>query len=202
MCFQMKNEAKVRIADMVSMESNQEKILQICSCTAKVTIDRATAEENGILFEGIVTVHILYLTAEDNFPVAHTQVMLPFEQLVEVTGMQKDTWFDYAANIDMVTVNLLDSSEFEVKTAFRIAVLAFSENCFEKIAAIEAQPLDMEELAAQPGLVGYIVQEKEELWDIAKRYHTTMDEIASTNNLKLANVRPGTKLIIVKKISV
>ena len=53
--------------------------------------------------------------------------MLPFEQLVEVTGMQADTWFDYTAGMDMVTVNLLDSSEFEVKTAFRIAVLAFSE---------------------------------------------------------------------------
>ena len=60
----------------------------------------------------------------------------------------------------------------------------------------------MEELTAQPGLVGYIVQEKEELWDIAKRYHTTMDEIAETNNRKIASIRPGTKLIIVKKISV
>ena len=50
--------------------------------------------------------------------------------------------------------------------------------------------------------VGYIVQEKEELWDIAKRYHTTMDEIAETNNRKIASIRPGTKLIIVKKISV
>lgn len=202
MCFQMKNEAKVRLTDTVAMESNQEKILQICSCTAKVTIDRATPQENGVLFEGIVTVHILYLTAEDNFPIAHTQVMLPFEQLVEVTGMQTDTWFDYTAGMDMVTVNLLDSSEFEVKTAFRIAVLAFSENCFEKIAAIDTQPLNMEELTAQPGLVGYIVQEKEELWDIAKRYHTTMDEIAETNNRKIASIRPGTKLIIVKKISV
>lgn len=202
MCFQMKNEAKVRLTNTVSLESNQEKILQICSCTGKIAIDRTTIEENGVRFEGIVAVHMLYLTSEDNFPIAHLETLLPFEQLVEINNMQKDTWFDYSTTLDMLQVNLLDSSEFEVKAAFRISVLAFAESCFEKIAGIEEAPLDMEMLADQPGLVGYIVQEKEELWDIAKRYHTTMDEIAATNNLKLQNVRPGTKLIIVKKVSV
>lgn len=201
MCFQMKNEAKVRVADTVSLESNQEKILQICSCIGKVIVDRTSMEENGIRFEGVVSVHMLYLTAEDNYPIAHVETLLPFEQVVEVSNIQKDTWYDYDTTVDMLQVNLLDSSEYEVKMAFRISVLAFSENCFEKISAIEEQPLNMDELVRQPGLVGYVAQEKEELWDIAKRYHTTVDDIAQTNNLKAQGLRPGTKLIIVKKVS-
>jgi hypothetical protein len=202
MCFLMKNEANLRLQDTVALEANQEKILQIGSCTGKITIDRATVEENGVRFEGVVTVHILYLTSEDNFPIAYTECMLPFEQLVEVNGIQKDTWYDYMTSLDQLQINLLDSSEFEVKAAFRITVLAFSKNCFEKIEGVGEEPLPMDELAGQPGLAGYVVQEEEDLWDIAKRYHTTTDEIAATNNLKHASVRPGTKLLIVKQVHI
>jgi hypothetical protein len=200
-CFLMKNEAKIRLQDTVGLESNQEKILQILSGTGKITIDRATIEENGIRFEGVVGVHILYLTSEDNFPIAYTESILPFEQLVEVNGIQKDTWYDFTTTIDQLQINLLDSSEFEVKTALRIIVLAFSKSCFEKIESIEEEPLPMDEIAVMPGLTGYVVQEGEDLWDIARRYHTTMDEIAATNSLKPAGVRPGTKLLIVKQIN-
>lgn len=202
MCFQMKNEAKVRLTDTVVLDTNQEKILQICSCMGKITIDRVTPGENGLRFEGVVTVHILYLTSDDHMPIAHMETLLPFEQLVETNQMQADTWYDYSTMLDLLQVNLLDSSEYEVKVTFRIAVLVFSENCFEKIAGIEEKPLDMHMLTEQPGMVGYIVQENEELWDIAKRYHTTMDDIAATNHLKVQSVRPGTKLIIVKNVRV
>jgi hypothetical protein len=119
---------------------------------------------------------------------------------VEVNGIQKDTWYDFTTTIDQLQINLLDSSEFEVKAALRITVLAFSKSCFEKIESIEEEPLPMDEIAALPGLTGYVVQEGEGLWDIAKRYHTTMDEIAATNSLKPAGVKPGTKLLIVKQI--
>jgi hypothetical protein len=201
MCFRMKNEAKLRVGDSVKLEGNQEKILQVCASTGAITVDRAVAEENGIRFEGVVTVKILYLTPEDNFPIAYTECLLPFEQLVEVAGMEKDIWYDYVTMLDQLQVNLLDSSEFEVKAALRITVLAFSEDCFEKIEGLEEEPLDLAELEKQPGLVGYVVQEGEELWDIAKRYHTTMDEIAATSQLKAPGVRAGMKLIIVKNIA-
>jgi LysM repeat protein len=202
LCFLMKNEAKIRLQDAVSLDSNQEKILQILSCSGKITVDRTTVEENGLRFEGVATVKILYLTSDDNFPIAYTSCMLPFDQVVEVSGIQKDSRYDSMTSLDQLQVSLLDSSEFEVKAALRITVLAFSGSCFEKIESIEEEPLPVEELAGQPGLTGYVVQDAEELWDIAKRYHTTPEEIAATNNLKTAVVRPGTKLLIVKQINI
>jgi hypothetical protein len=201
-CFLMKNEAKLRVGDTVTLDSNQEKILQICSCTGKISIDRITPEEEGIRFEGVVTAELLYLTFEDNFPIAYTQCTLPFEQLVEINGIQKDTWYDYMTSLDLLQVNLLDSSEFEIKASIRITVLAFEENCFDKIDHVDEEPFSMEALDLQPGLVGYVVQEGEELWDIAKQYHTTMEELSATNNLGTANVRPGTKLVIVKQVAI
>lgn len=200
-CFRMKNVAKVRIGDQFKLENNQEKILQICCYQGNIHIDKTSVVENGVAFEGILHVHILYFTSDDNFPIAHIEEMLPFEQVVEVSQISENTWYEYDASVDQLQVNLLDNAEYEIKASLRLSVLAFDENCIEKISEIEEQPLDMEQLINQPGLVGYVVQEKEELWDIAKKYHTTMNEIAGTNSLKSWKIKPGTKLIIVKKVT-
>ncbi len=198
--FLMKNVAKVRLGEQFSLEKNQEKILQICSCSGTIHVDKTAAVDTGVQFDGILRVNILYFTSDDNFPIAHMEAVLPFEQLVEVAGIGPDTWFDYDAAVDALQVNLLDHSEYEVKATIRLSVLAFEEDTFQKLAALDEEPLDMEQLMAQPGLVGYVVQENEELWDIARKYHTTVEEIMGTNSLKTHKVRPGTKLIIVKKV--
>jgi LysM repeat protein len=57
----------------------------------------------------------------------------------------------------------------------------------------------MEWLAGQPGVVGYRVK-NETLWDIAKAFHTTEDEITDTNALKSPILQPGQKLVIVKQM--
>jgi hypothetical protein len=90
--FLMKNVAKVRVSEQFQLESDQEKILQICSYDSSISIDRVVTEENGIRFEGILKVHVIYFTADDNLPIAHLEAVLPFEQLVEVDGMTENTW--------------------------------------------------------------------------------------------------------------
>ncbi len=200
-CFRMKNVAKVRIGDQFKLENNQEKILQICCYQGDIHIDKTGIVENGIAFEGILHVHILYFTSDDNFPIAHIEEILPFEQVVEVDQISENTWYEYDASVDQLQVNLLDNAEYEIKAGVRLSVLAFDENCIDIISELEEQPLNMEQLIQQPGLVGYVVQDNEDLWDIAKKYHTTMNEIAGANSLKSWKIQPGTKLIIVKKVT-
>ena len=199
--FLMKNIAKTRISEQFKIEANQEKILQICAYDGTINVDRVTTEPNGILFEGVLKVHILYFTSDDNLPIEHIEAILPFEQLVEVNQMTENTWCDYQAAVDVLQVNLLDNSEYEIKAAIRIAVLAFEEDNMEHIVEVrEGEPL-VEELRNQPGMIGYIVQEKEQLWDIAKENHTTIRQIMEENGLKSDKVAAGMKLIIVKNMT-
>lgn len=200
-CFRMKNVAKVRVADTFTLENNQEKILQICSYKGNVRIDRTTLTEQGICFEGVLRVHILYLTAEDNFPIAHVEEVLPFEQLVEVDQISENTWYEHMEAIDQLQVNLLDNSEYEIKALLRIAVLAFEEESIEKICELEETEENMAHLMERPGLIGYVAGEHEDLWDVAKAYHTTVADIMETNELKSRKLKPGTKIIIVKSVT-
>ena len=51
-------------------------------------------------------------------------------------------------------------------------------------------PIDMEVLKKQPGMIGCIRREGEDMWEIAKKYH------ASTENI----IEMGDKVLIVKQV--
>ncbi len=197
----VKNHAKVRMAEQMHLEKEQEKILQICSCEGEIHIDETLPTQDGVVVNGVLSISILYVTPEDNFPVEHVKEMLPFEQLVEVPGMSENAQYDLDYGVDQLNVNLLDSTEYEVKAAISLRLLALEKQSFCKIEDIEETPMDMEQLQQMAGLTGYVVKPGEELWDIAKKYHTTLEDLMETNELKARSVKPGSKLIIVKKVS-
>ena len=60
--------------------------------------------------------------------------------------------------------------------------------------------MDMEKLQSMPGIVCYLVQPGDTLWDIAKRFYTTVEEIQKINDLKGETINPMDSLLLVKKV--
>ncbi len=55
----------------------------------------------------------------------------------------------------------------------------------------------------RPSIIIYMIQKDDTLWDIAKRYNTTVDEIVLANNvLSPTTLMPGEKIIIEKKVDI
>ena len=77
-------------------------------------------------------------------------------------------------------------------------VLARQEE--EIIDEIREEDLDMEKLQSMPGIVCYLVQPGDTLWDIAKRFYTTVEEIQKINDLKGETINPMDSLLLVKKV--
>ena len=199
----MKNEAKQRISQQMRLADGKERILQLCSYEGSVDLDRVDMVENGLRAEGVLSVHILYATADDGFPVAHCFEQIPFTQVIDVPGLRKDNRnirYELEPGMDQLQVNLLDNERYEIKAALSITALVLEEDYTDKIVDVRENELDMEQLQRQPGITGYIVQPQESLWDIARRYHTTEEGILATNGLKTANVKAGDKIIIVKSV--
>lgn len=178
----VKNISKVRLMEQQQIEPNQERILQICGSSGNITIDSVEKRENGVQVEGVLNVHILYTTTEDALPFAHAESQIPFEQFVEIPGFSKNTkvWLEY--KMEQMQVNLLDSTEYEIKAVIEIGVLALEEKQISNIIEIEEEPLDMEQVQRQPGMIGYVRKEGEDLWDVAKKYHATAANILEIGN--------------------
>lgn len=200
----MKNVAKLRVSEQVSLDGNQERILQLCSYEGDLNIDQVEQVDNGLEVEGVLLLHILYATADDNFPVGHVFSQVPFSQVIDIPGLAADAQgvsYELEPGIDQLQVNLLDNDKYEVKATISLSALALSQERFEKIVEIAEEPFDVESLQGQPGLTGLVAQEDEDLWDIAKQYHTTEQDLIAANGLKSPKLRAGDKIIIVKNVS-
>ena len=69
------------------------------------------------------------------------------------------------------------------------------------ITGVQTKPADMEQLKQLPGIVGYIVQPGDTLWEIAKKFHTTRDTVMAANELPQEEVKPGMGLLLVKEMA-
>ena len=186
----MKNLSKLRILEQEKIEPKQERILQICGSGGRLVLDRMQKQEKGVLVEGIMFVSVLYNTNEDATPFASHNSQHPFEQFVEITDFDQDAIIRPEATIEQLQVNLLDNSEYEVKATIQISILATSPRYFMNIVRVIEEPLDMEMLQKQPGIIGVLRGEGEEIWDIAKKYHATSENI----------IEIGDKVLVVKQI--
>jgi len=178
----MKNVSKIRLLEQEQLEPNQEKILQICGSCGNITIDRVQKRENGIQVEGVLNVHILYNTTENTVAFAHACSQIPFEQFIEIEGFTEESSYWIDEKLEQLQVNLLDNTEYEVKAIVQIAVLAMAKTNLSNIVSILEEPLDLDALSRQPGMIGCVRGEGEELWDIAKKYHATASNIIEIGN--------------------
>lgn len=196
----IKNDTLCKVTEQVELEENQEKILQICSCEGKAYIDRTEQRENGIFVEGTLEVHLLYITTDDQMPVGASSKLYPFEQLIELPQTKLPVRIEQECNIVQLSASMLDQAHAEIKAVIGVNVLAFAQETFEHITEVKEEQLDMEELLQMPGVVGYVVNKGDTLWNIAKEYHTTVESIMEINQRKNEELQVGDKLLIVKGI--
>ena len=70
----------------------------------------------------------------------------------------------------------------------------------QRMGDIREKELDLARIQEMPGIVGYLVQEGDTLWDIARDCLTTPEKIREWNQLGTEEALPGTRLLILKNI--
>lgn len=195
----MQNHSKCKVIEQLSLPEIKDSILQVCHSSGRIQLEHTETEEGGIRIEGVLHVEFLYVKADDQIPFDTWQGMVPFSYLLESNGTSEDMICDLTYAVEQLSIGLLGSDEIEIK-----AVLAF--NSFVKqpvlisnIEEISFTPIDIEEVERRPGIVGYIVKDGDNLWNLAKRYSTTVDGIMEVNELESEVVKSGDKILIFKE---
>ena len=116
--------------------------------------------------------------------------------------MNPDSSYEVRPSLDQLSVIMLDSDEIEVKAVMNLNTIVFDRITESIITDLEVADLDIEKLQSMPGIIGYVVKKDDSLWNIAKRYYTTVDSIMEINDLDDDSIKEGDKLIIMKKVEV
>ena len=198
-CLLMQNHSKCKVAERLSVPEIKDDILQICHSSAKIRIENTTVLEQGLQVEGVLHVGFLYVKPDDGIPFDVWQGMVPFSCLLESNETSKDMSYDLFGTVEQLSIGLLGSDEIEVKAVLSICSFMKKPLIIENIENISYQSIDMKEQDVSPGIIGYIVKEEDKLWDLAKKYSTTVESIAKVNNLDKMELKCGQKILIYKE---
>lgn len=193
------NTGKCKIAEKAELGGNQ-RILQICHSSGTVKLDEVEARDGVLSIDGVLEVKILYLNDDDSCPLQADTETLPFHYEAEVPGITGDSVWYLDSGVEQLTVLTTGGNGAEIKAALILDVLVLQPICRQVIGRADEAPLDQEQIRKLPGIVGYLVQEDDSLWDIAKHFHTTMEHVMMTNRLASEQVQTGDCLILIKEV--
>ncbi|HCC07911.1 MAG TPA: hypothetical protein DEP72_07125 [Clostridiales bacterium] len=195
-----KNKNKSTIKDTFSIDKN-DVILQVYSIDGKIKIDNITVKKDSIVSEGHIDCKILYIVADDNIPIKSSSQVLYFVQTIDARGADENMKVKLDANIEHIAFNMISKNELEVK-----AILCFDAMVAEKksqefiVDIIESEEVDV---GVYPSMIIYFVKTGDILWDISKKYNTTIKQIAELNDIENSNIiYPGQKLVILKNTNI
>ena len=95
---------------------------------------------------------------------------------------------------------MADGDEIEIKVTAGLNALVLRQWEEQILESVEEKPLDRKKIESMPGITVYIVKAGDTLWDIARKFYTTVDEICNVNGLDEKDVEPGQQLILVKQV--
>lgn len=195
----MQNHIKCKVSEKLSLPEIKDDILQICHSSARIQIDHTEIKERGILAEGVLHVHFLYVKPDDKVPFDVWQGMIPFSCLMESNETSEDMISNLHGTVEQLSIGLLGSDEIEVKAVIAIQSFMKKPVTIRNIENIVLEPMDFQAQEKMPGIVGYVVKQGDNLWELAKKYNTTMESIAEVNELEKMELKQGQKILIFRE---
>ena len=194
-----RNFGKCRVAEKVEMETDP-RVLQICHSSGSVKLDGVEVRENELAVDGVLEVKLLYLTDEDARPVQAATRLVPFHYEAETPGITEDSIWYLEPGLEQLTAVMAGGGQAELRGVITLDLFVLQPETRQIILQAQVHPVDTEKMKAMPGIVGYLVQPGDSLWDVAKRFHTTEKSILEANELTGDAIKAGDCLILVKEI--
>ena len=192
--FVLQGKSQANIKEIVNIEGPE--ILQIFRVSGNVVLDEVTIYEDKIVAEGIIDADILYIAKSDSTPMYSFKQMIPFSHTIEAIGSKPGMVANVCAVLDSIYFNMLTEKEVELRI-----MVSFNNSLTENLITEAITDVSFTELGPDESasIIVYIIQRGDTLWQIAKRYKTSPEELASINEIEDPNlIFPGQKLIIIK----
>jgi len=154
------------------------------------TINEMKKSGNRITIEGNANLDILFFDREKK-KIDIKKIELPFQKTFDAVCE------DINILISNLEYNLRDNGQLELKLLLKVLcedVCKVNLNLIDKIEQTEVKNIPV------ASLVIYYVQPGDTLWNIAKKFKTTVELIKNSNNLKDDMIYPGQQLIMPKVV--
>lgn len=197
----LNSDTRLRLNEKLDRSDDKAKIMQSCYGQATSQIDQVKQTTGTLEISGNVMLSVLYATAEEDVPFDSMKKKVPFTLNVEVPEVNEDCRIFVRCQVNQIELSMNTTDQLEVNLGLSVHTMVLCKPNTDRVSDIEVSDLDMRRLQELPGMVGYIVQNGDSLWEIAKENHTTVEKIQELNQLSGSEIHKGQKLVILKAVN-
>ncbi len=197
-----KNKNQASIKEVVKLEENCPPILQVLKVSGKPVLDNVEILEDKILAEGVIECKILYITNSDEYPMYCFNTVVPYTQAIDAKGSKPEmVKTDINVCLEHIGVNMLSDKDVEIRCAVNFDAVVTKDKDLSFITDVAFEEVDEAFLNGIASMIIYVVQPGDTLWNLAKKFNTTVDDIVELNDIENPDlIYPGQKLLILKKV--
>lgn len=186
------------VRESIRNDNDDIQIKEIVSVCPSISIENAYIENGKSYIQGILKVDMLYVPVEGLKLVYKISEEIPFDHDIEI-----DDLTDTATVFNTVCIERLEVDLGRDQIDLTIKVKRFIEALDKKSESfiVKGEDQGVYDLSKAPSIIVYICKEGDNLWNIAKKYNTTENEIAELNDIKAEEpIKAGKCLILEKNV--
>ncbi|WP_297630167.1 SPOCS domain-containing protein [uncultured Clostridium sp.] len=188
----------ILVKDNIYIKEEDLKPESIITASGNIIITEKSVGNDRISIEGFLKVCVVYKTGDPDKYLAKVEGEIPFNAAIEALGANKDmqgivnaALEDLEASIEANTIAVKANIQANSKVLFAI----------NKEIVNDIKESENKEEQKKASITIYVIGEGDKLWDLAKKYKTTMAKIKEMNDLEEdEQLITGEKLLIPGKI--
>jgi len=195
------NKSQVILKDNILLRGDHPEFVEVFNILSKPYLTECKVQDDKVMIEGMAKNNILYLADSVEEPVCSIGHESAFKQTIDLRGIKKEMGCQVELETEHCSYSMLSSTEIEIRIVIGINVKVKNEIVCPVIHKVTELPDDEKKFAEQPSIIIYFSQPGDNLWKVAKKYYTTIDDIQRVNNLTDRDlINPGQQVIIPKRI--
>jgi len=198
------SEARVQttVKDSVVIEERSPEIAQIFNIISKPIISDYRIADERVQVEGGLNIKLIYLGSGEESVICCSEQDIPIRCSIEVKGATQDMSCEVDLEVDHLNYSMLSSGEVELRTVLGISAKVLDEDSIPVITKVSEGSLEDTRAISAPSITIYYAKPEDTLWDIAKRYYTTISDIKSINEInEREEVAEGQQILITRNLS-
>lgn len=190
--------AEVSAREIINVPEKYGSVDRVVFVTGRISDVRAALDAGKSVTEGVVSLSMICIAAGENKTPFSLKKEIPFRSAIEIPGIRGDMEVTSEAQLKELWYDKINNRQIEVNAGVLVNTTVCSREKHPLINNVSFVEMT-ESAGSEPGIILYITREGDNVWRIAKKYRTTIDNIKKINGIDdSGKLKAGTKLLIVK----
>lgn len=182
------------IKDNIYLKDTDFKPEQVTAVLGNINITDKNILDNKIIIEGLLNAKIIFKVVADEVSFSQAEGDIPFNIGMEIDGMNSNMKAIVSCNLEGIEA-AIEGNTIGIKANINVIAKVSFETNKEYIAEIIEE--DGEVADKKASITIYVVGKGDTLWDLAKRFKTTVAELIRINGIEEGDMlQEGNSLLI------